>query len=136
MKKILLGSSALLLCATFWLVGGGDRGGAPSARAAAAFADERPAPLDAGKEGTLENYMKTKVKAAMGAGDIAKVKEALKKVPGFAPEPAWNEGATGWKAIVDAATTADGNVGKACKTCHENWQKKYKATYADRILPK
>ncbi len=95
-------------------------------------------PLDgaAPKAGTLEHFMKTQVKAAMSSGDIAKVKDALKKLPAWAPEPAWNEGPTGWKAIVDTATKPDGNVGKACKGCHETWQKLYKEKFADRILPK
>ncbi len=104
---------------------------APWPGVGAAYADDAP-----GKEGTLEYYMNTVVKPAMKGGDAAKVKKALEPVPGWAPEAGWNEGDKGWKAIVGAALKPSGNLGKACKSCHDAWQKDYEAKYGDRLLPK
>jgi len=135
-KLVLLTSVSVVgLCVAVACASGGTEPSAAAGSRAVGAAPAEPA-ADAPKEGTLEWYMKTKVKAGMSAGKLDEVKEALKKLPDWAPEPSWNEGPTGWKAIVATATAPDGNVGKACKGCHETWQKLYKEKYKDRILPK
>jgi len=88
----------------------------------------------AGKPGTLKHFMESSMKKPMKAGDIAAVKAALKKVPAFAPEPSWNEGPTGWRALVGAALAPGGNVGKSCKGCHDLWEKPYAEKYRDRPI--
>jgi len=108
---------------------------------AVAANDEVPDPC--GERGQpmcpLQEYMKRTVMPAMKAGRGLDVE--LAKVAGWAPDPSWNEGEHGWRATaeqgVEAARANDQTKIKAtCKACHGAWQKRYRAEFRRRPVPR
>jgi cytochrome c556 len=88
----------------------------------------------------LEGWMEKNVQDPFDAKDLKTVAASLEKVAGFAPDPKWNEGDTGWSKLAKdgAAAAKAGNAEdtqKACKACHKAWRSKYKKEFRSKPLP-
>jgi hypothetical protein len=88
----------------------------------------------------LEGWMEKNLGEPMDAKDLAKVAAGLERVAGMAPDPKWNEGATGWSKIAkDGAAAAKAGdaaaAGASCKSCHKTWRKQYKKEFRMRPVP-
>lgn len=102
------------------------------------------APVACGGEGRpkcpLGQWMEDNVQAAAEDGNTARLAELYTKMAGWAPNPAWNTGATSWRAIAEAAAVkaAAGDMRgarAACKQCHRAWRDRYQAEYMGRAVP-
>ena len=85
----------------------------------------------------LHDWMDKELQGPMDAGDLKKVAAGFEKLAGLAPDPKWNDGATGWKKIAtDGATAAKAGdakaAGAACKSCHKTWRKEYKEKFRSK----
>lgn len=103
-----------------------------------------PPPVACGEEGQpdcpLQGWMKEHAGPAAEDGDATRLEEAYTQIAGFAPDPAWNAGATGWRALAeDGATKArNGDVRgarAACKACHTAWRDRFKAEHRHDPVP-
>jgi len=89
----------------------------------------------------LQGWMETNLDANVDKGDMKAVAAAYEKLAGFAPDPKWNEGDSGWSKIAkaggEAAKKGDLAGAKAqCKTCHKAWRSKYKDAFRTKAVPK
>lgn len=80
------------------------------------------------------------MKKAVDARDVAALGAALTQSAQFAPDPTWNEGETGWRAIAEAgATKAAANdfagARASCKACHRAWRDRYQHEFRERPVP-
>jgi hypothetical protein len=87
----------------------------------------------------LQGWMEKNMQVPFEAKDLKALAEALGKAAKMAPDPKWNDGATGWAKIAnDAAAAAKaGNfeaVQQACKACHKAWRSKYKKEHRPRPI--
>jgi hypothetical protein len=111
---------------------------------ATADADADDAPIagaktfDCGAKGQkpcpMQKWMKTVMAGASSSGDGARLAEALTYVANHAPP-----GYTTWSALAtDGAKKAKADdldgAKVSCKTCHDQYKKKYKATLRDRAF--
>jgi cytochrome c553 len=86
--------------------------------------------------------MRQNMASAMSSGDMNALAAAFEKVAKSSPDPKWNgaDPKAHWDAIARAglaaakANDAAGAKG-ACKTCHEAYKDKYKATYRLKAVP-
>lgn len=88
----------------------------------------------------LQGWMEQNMQTAFDKEDLKALEAALAKVPGFVPDPKWNEGDQGWSKIANdgAAKAKAGDLKGAqatCKSCHSAWRKKYRAEHRPRPLP-
>jgi cytochrome c556 len=88
----------------------------------------------------LQGWMNKNMQDPLDAKDLKTVAASLEKAAGFAPDPKWNEGDTGWSKIAKdgaAAAKAGNNEGvqQACKSCHKAWRSKYKKEFRTRPVP-
>ncbi|MDD9945843.1 MAG: hypothetical protein OXU20_32665 [Myxococcales bacterium] len=88
----------------------------------------------------LQGWMEKEVQGPFEAKDYKKLAAALEKAAKFAPDPAWNKGATSWEKLAkESAKAASGGdlktIKKTCKACHKAWRKKYKASHRMRKVP-
>jgi hypothetical protein len=86
----------------------------------------------------LQGWMEKNMDANVEKHDTKALAAAFEKAAGFAPDPKWNDGASGWSKIAkDGATAAkSGDLAaakKTCKTCHKAWRNKYKKEF--RLKP-
>jgi hypothetical protein len=108
-----------------------------------------PAPAQAGEacgekgqpSCPLQGWMEKNMDPASEAGDTKALATAFEKAAGFAPDPKWNDGDTGWSKIAKdgAAAASKGDLAaakKECKACHKAWRDKYKQTYRMKPVPK
>jgi hypothetical protein len=89
----------------------------------------------------LQGWMNANMDANVDKGDMKALAAAYEKLAGWAPDPKWNDGDTGWskiaKAGADAAKKGDAVAAKAqCKTCHKAWRSKYKEQFRTKPVPK
>ena len=79
--------------------------------------------------------MKKHVKASLKAGEFEKVAAALEKVSGVAPK-GYDEWSGFAKSAAKAANSKDGAaIKKACKTCHDKYEDKFKEEHrTDKLL--
>jgi hypothetical protein len=116
--------------------------------AAAIAAAPLPASADDASCGSKENpcplqkWMRQNMASAMSSGDMNALGAAFDKVSKIAPDPKWNGGdaKANWDAIaktgIAAAKANDAAAAKAaCKTCHEAFKDKYKATFRTKAVP-
>lgn len=87
----------------------------------------------------LHDWMDKELQTPMDAGDLKAVAASFEKLAGFAPDPKWNEGATGWSKIAkDGAAAAKAGdakaAGAACKSCHKAWRKEYKEKHRSKPI--
>jgi hypothetical protein len=87
----------------------------------------------------LQGWMEKNMQGPFDDKDLKKLAEALEKAAGFAPDPKWNEGATGWSKIAkDGAAAAKAGdfatVQQTCKTCHKAWRSKYKKEHRKKPI--
>ncbi len=80
------------------------------------------------------------MKKAVDARDTAALGAALTAAAPFAPDPTWNEGETGWRAIAEAGATkaSAGDFAGArtsCKACHRAWRERYQHEFRERPVP-
>ena len=99
---------------------------------------EATAPGPCGEEGQpdcpLQAFMKREVKAALKAGEFEKAAAALEKVSGVAPK-GYDEWSTMAKDAAKAANTKDADaIKKACKTCHDKYEDKFKEEHRTEKL--
>jgi hypothetical protein len=109
--------------------------GQPGARAEDAKCGEKGQPSC-----PLQGWMEKNVQDALDAKDLKKVSASLEKAAGFAPDPKWNDGDTGWSKLAKdgAAAAKAGNLEEtkaACKACHKAWRSKYKKEFRMRPVP-
>ena len=88
----------------------------------------------------LQGWMEKNVQVPLESKDYAKLAAALERAAGFAPDPTWHKGETGWgplaKASAAAARAGDLKaIKRSCKACHTAWRKRYKAEHRLRKLP-
>ncbi len=115
---------------------------------AAIAAAPMPAQADDATCGTKENpcplqkWMRQNMASAMSSGDMTALGAAFDKVAKIAPDPKWNgsDAKASWDAIAKAGQAAakanDAAAVKAtCKTCHDAFKDKYKATYRMKPAP-
>lgn len=82
----------------------------------------------------LQGWMEKNMDSAVEKNDAKALAEAFEKSAGFAPDPKWNDGDSGWTKIAKAGAAAakSGDVAaakKECKTCHKAWRDKYKKEF-------
>lgn len=82
----------------------------------------------------LQGWMEKNMDSAVEKGDAKALAEAFEKSAGFAPDPAWNQGADSWSKIAKAGAAAakGGDIAaakKECKSCHKAWRDKYKKEF-------
>jgi hypothetical protein len=119
---ILIGSAAIAAAPT------------PASADGASGSKESPCPL--------QKWMRDNMGKAMADGDMDAVAKALDKVSKIAPDPTWNgnDPNANWDAIakagISAAKSKDTDAVKAtCKTCHNAFKDKYKATFRTKAVP-
>lgn len=88
----------------------------------------------------LQGWMEKNMQDPFDAKDWKTVAASLEKAAGFAPDPSWNTGDTGWSKIAKdgAAAAKAGNeegVQQACKACHKAWRSKYKKEHRTHPIP-
>ena len=89
----------------------------------------------------LQGWMEKNMDPATESGDLKALAAAFEKVAGFAPDPKWNTGDTGWSAVAKqgAALATKGDMAgakKQCKACHKAWRDKYKQSFRTKPVPK
>ena len=100
---------------------------------------EATAPGPCGEEGQpdcpLQGFMKREVKAPLKAGEFEKAAAALEKVSTVAPK-GYDEWSSFAKSAAKAVNTKDaGAIKKACKTCHDKYEDKFKEEHrTDKLL--
>jgi hypothetical protein len=82
----------------------------------------------------LQGWMEKNMDANVEKNDTKALAAAFEKAAGFAPDPKWNDGASGWSKIAKegAAAAKSGDMAaakKTCKTCHKAWRDKYKKEF-------
>ena len=87
----------------------------------------------------LQGWMEKNMQEPFDSKDLKKLSEALDKAAAFAPDPSWNEGATGWTKLAKdgAAAAKAGNfeaVQQSCKSCHKAWRSKYKKEHREKPI--
>ena len=88
----------------------------------------------------LQGWMEKNMDPASEKGDTKALAAAFEKAAGFAPDPKWNDGDTGWSKIAKegAAAASKGDLAgakKECKACHKAWRDKYKQTFRTKPVP-
>ena len=88
----------------------------------------------------LQDWMEKNVQDPLDKDDLKTVAASLEKAAGFAPDPKWNEGPTGWSKLAKdgAAAAKAGNMDAtkdSCKACHKAWRSKYKKEHRPKALP-
>ncbi|MCA9603449.1 MAG: hypothetical protein KC417_15565 [Myxococcales bacterium] len=118
---------------------------APAAPPRAVQLDKKDKGGACGDEGQpacpLEGWMEKNTTPAVENQDLKALAAALHKIEFMAPDPKWDEGASGWAKIARegaaAAEKGDFKAAKAtCKTCHKAWKDKYLESYKTRAVPK
>ena len=89
----------------------------------------------------LHDWMRDRLKAPLDAGELAKLVSPLERLEGLSPEPSWNDGPKGWKALArdgsEAARAGDeAGVRATCEACHKAWKWKYRKRFRSRPLPR
>jgi cytochrome c556 len=79
----------------------------------------------------LQGWMEKHMQEPFDSKDLKVLAASLETAAGFAPDPKWNDGATGWAKIAKdgAAAAKAGNfdaVQQSCKSCHKAWRNQYK----------
>jgi len=87
----------------------------------------------------LQGWMEKNMQEPFDSKDLTKLAEALEKAAEFAPDPKWNEGATGWSKIAKdgVAAAKAGNfetVQQTCKSCHKAWRSRYKKEHRTKPI--
>jgi hypothetical protein len=83
---------------------------------------------------TLEQFMKTKVKATISDSGLSldeknqRLKRYFTAILELAPDPAWNEGSTSWKALTQEAIDKN-SYGRSCRACHTTFEEQYKKSH-------
>lgn len=112
--------------------------GAKTPASAAVAASAAPGPAACGKKPLpdcpLQGWMKANTTPAVSAKDMPALATALDKIATFAPP-----GYTNWASIAKdgakAARADDMTAAKAsCRTCHDQYKKKYKTELRDRKI--
>ena len=102
-----------------------------------------PTPPGCGGQGQpdcpLQAWMKENNQEPLQDNDLARVAASLDQLPRFVPDPAWNQGATGWATVARNGATAAraGDVRgtrAACKACHTAWQDRYRERFRARPI--
>jgi hypothetical protein len=90
----------------------------------------------------LQKWMRQNMAASMASGDMTALGAAFDKVAAFSPDPKWNGGdaKSNWDAIARAGSAAAkandaAGVKASCKTCHDAYKDKYKASYRTKPAP-
>jgi hypothetical protein len=104
----------------------------PKAAAPCGAKGQRPCPL--------QGFMEQNVDLPMERGELAAVAAALRSAAGYAPDPSWNDGPKGWRALAlagaEAAQAGDApGLEQSCKDCHRSYRKRYKDEFRSRPLP-
>jgi len=84
--------------------------------------------------------MERNTQQAVENQDLPALTRALTRIAGMAPERAWDQGPTGWRAIAEqgaqAAQSGDFRGARAsCKQCHNAWRERYRREYRLRPVP-
>jgi cytochrome c556 len=87
----------------------------------------------------LQGWMEKNMQEPFDSKDLPKLAAALEKAAAFAPDPSWNDGATGWaKLAKDGAAAAKAGdfkaVQQSCKSCHKAWRSKYKKEHRPKPI--
>ncbi|HEX7481110.1 MAG TPA: hypothetical protein VF331_25120 [Polyangiales bacterium] len=88
----------------------------------------------------LQGWMAKNMDDPLDRGDLKALAVAFEKSAALVPDPAWNDGPTGWTKIAqtgaELAKKGDsvGTKGQ-CKACHKAWRSKYKQSYRMRTVP-
>jgi cytochrome c556 len=85
----------------------------------------------------LQGWMEKHMQEPFDDKDLKQVAASLETAAGFAPDPTWNDGATGWSKLAkDGAAAAKAGdleaVQQSCKSCHKAWRNKYKKEHRTR----
>lgn len=80
------------------------------------------------------------MKKAVDDRSTAALAAALTQAAPWAPDPTWNEGETGWRALAEAgAAKANANdfagARASCKACHRAWRDRYQHEFRERPVP-